>query len=165
MVGFDELWASAKIRKNVAWVTRGFSKKLDKHERLECGMIGLWRTIDWHRPGGQSFEKSLRQFVKWECLRLVKKKEKYREVFTEHLERPNSENYWLQQVRRKDNLQHLKSRLAHLNPAHQLVIQQFYFQGMTLAEIGEQNGCSNQNACQTLRTALNRLREACLDTV
>ncbi len=165
MVTFEELWTSESVKKCVAAVTLAFRDKLTTDELNECGLFGLWKTMDWHQEGcGQKFSTSLSHAVKWECLSLISKKK--REMFLiGEFDTEAAERQYREQVRQEDNLDHILCRMSRLNQDQRIVIEQYYLAGMSLEQISKANGYSKQTAWKRLGQAEAKLREVCFETV
>ena len=65
----------------------------------------------------------------------------------------------LADIERSELLNVLRQAISGLNEADQQVIDQYFFQEMTLKEIGDSLGVTESRACQIRQRAVGRLRK------
>jgi RNA polymerase sigma factor (sigma-70 family) len=162
--------ASAADNRNViAAVLKTYELKLPEDSRQDCGLIALWRALQYHDPKyRQKFTTSLHRFVHWECKRELRRiygrnNSKAGRIFvplfeeTLDLRRPPVDE------QRQQNLEHVRECLDRLpEPSQRRVIEQYYFDGLTMEAVGRANGYSKEAARQKIRRAVAALKEICL---
>ncbi len=148
-------------------VTSGYANVLSKEDRESCGMIALWRTLQYYQPQyNQKLTTSLVRFVRWQCdselLRQKPKKYEFRpripmDQYCEEFdgEPPTMGEY-------AESLEHIRERMKALPEIEQLVVEQYYFKRMTMDQVGQANGYSKETAREKINKAVANLKSLCL---
>lgn len=107
----------------------------------------------------QKFSTSLWRFITWECKREISRKNKKR-VKTTSLD--NMRGFNIPNKEKSDDVQYIKDCISLLPANYQSLIKNYFFDKMTMAEIGNIYGYSKETARTKLKKAFNKLREICL---
>lgn len=155
----EESWKSPRVRRTVEAATASFSKILNPDERYDVGLDALRRCLDsYEEAWGRDFHRSLAQFVRWDCISASKKKRRRAvPVPVELAEARESRG-----VPSVDDV-HVRECLGLMGGADREIIEQAYFLGMSLREIGRAQGCSHETARVRLDGALDRFSEIFLE--
>jgi len=160
--GDEESQQKASDNRNIIGaVLKKYHGVIPADELELCGMNALWRALQYHREGyGQKFTTSLHMFTDWECkgeLRRYRRQRKEYSLFDQH-----TNLYTVIQDRESDDLDYVLECLELLpNEWMKKVIQQYFFDGMTLEAIGRANGYGKEAARQKIKRALTHLRKIC----
>jgi len=138
---------------------RIINKCLAKHkdvmsfdELKSCGLYGLWKCLKYHdNSKKRKFTTSLYSFVRWECLSYIKKKT---ELNDEYLD-----NYSIYDEEKDNIIEDIKDCLNRLPKKDRKILEQYYYQKLTLKEIGKLNNYSRQAAGQNRNKAETRLKD------
>ncbi len=153
---FEAAYANKDNRNIIKSALRGYKNALSPEELAGCGMIALWKALGYYQSSfNQKFTTSLVRFVKWECNRELGKLARIRTfngnpLYPIHNEMPEA----LKGARLED-IVNVQECLALLAPEKQTILKEYYYEGLTLREIGKKNGY-----CKV--TARNRLDRAIL---
>ncbi len=168
----DEEYRQALANQDNANIIRSettkYSKCLSKQDLSSCGLIALWRALQYHIDGlGQKFTTSLYRFIHWECRRELRKKmgKKHERVKTfVPLTNEHCRDY-RRQIKDglgiERELKEIKEVMKDADGSHQEIIEQCYFQHMTMEEIGRANGYSKETARHKLKQAVVAVKGLC----
>lgn len=172
------LRAAADNRNVIKGVLRKYSKQLTKDELFTCGLNALWRTLQYHRDCfNQKFTTSLHRFTDWECKRELRKKRggrgrvrpvevPFADMLNIAARDNNNTNFKMGGDPADDDLRHVTECIDLLDDDTQKqVIRQYYFEHLTMEQIGRVNGYSKETARKNLRSAVDALREVALVTL
>jgi len=173
------LRAAADNRNVIKGVLRKYGKQLAKDDLHTCGLNALWRTLQYHQDKyNQKFTTSLHRFTDWECKRELRKKRGGRGR-VKPVEVPYAD---MLNIAARDNsnssfriggcdpadddLRHVTECIDLLDDDLQReVIRAYYFEHLTMEQIGKRNGYSKETARKNLRAAVDALRELALLTL
>jgi DNA-directed RNA polymerase specialized sigma subunit len=148
-----------------------------------CGMVAMWRCLQYHdpnrpskadpsKPCNQKLTTSLHTFVTWECLRELRKvknqekraaKHGCRQYPTENLDNILTLNKKHYRDEHREKMSVLFEYMDLLPFKWQRkVLKQYYFDGLTMSQIGVVNGYSKEAARQKIGKAVRTLRGLCL---
>jgi RNA polymerase sigma factor (sigma-70 family) len=141
-------------------VFRRYSHLIDQDELERCGMEATWEALRYHDPRfKQRFTTSLHRFAKWVCQRETRKRhDRYAQLKVRlkgDLDVAVPENSVL------EDIQHIRECMKQLPPEDQRLIEQRYFNEMTVDEMGQANGYSRETARHKSNKAMESLREVC----
>lgn len=170
----NEEFEAAMKNKDNANLIRSISKRfypLIDHEDLRSAChLGLWRALQYHDPKfGQKFTTTLFRFVRWECQKELRRQGLAKKRFVQFPQADYSsydtaeEDGRLLDFERRDELEHVKSRMKKLSGEHRRLVEMRYIKGMSTEDIGEVQGYSKETARKRLMEAVNVLREVCND--
>lgn len=147
-------------------VCRRYFGVMSAEDLRACSLHALWRCLQYHDPKyGQKFTTSLHRFTAWEIQRELRKQKGSKAqqnmamvpLYGTEGELAKEEN-----VSRKDMVDHIRQRATLLPYAWQRkVVDQYYFQHLTMEQIGRRNGYSKESARQKVRKAMAELRQLC----
>ncbi len=131
---------------------------IPKEQREEIMDRAMVRCLSKHEDGRQQFTSSLYRFTTWECQNAIRQRARSRRVLSlsDVPEPPCPVDD------RKEDIDHMYECMEMLSPKDRSVIDQYYFQELTLEEIGDINRYTRQAACANLARAVDRLRKLCL---
>jgi RNA polymerase sigma factor (sigma-70 family) len=134
-------------------VTNKYIKSIRKDELYRCGLHGLWRVLQYHRDGmGQKFTTSLYKFVDWECKkRLKERKREKRQIPIDTLAIDIADKT------KDESISHLLECMTMLPKPYYDILDMYYFQDMTLEEIGNRLGFTKEAARQNINKAEEKL--------
>lgn len=139
---------------NAATRNSGVVKFLSTEEIQSCQLIALWESLQkWRPDGGRKFTSFLYQRVYWECLRYVNT-----------INRFNKKNCQLHTNIAEEKMAHdleINDVMSKLPDNLRAMIQQYFYDGLTLKEIGRTNGCSHETVRRKIKQAIKMMRQLC----
>jgi len=157
---FELAYKNSDNIKLINSVTRKYSKQIDYDDLIDCGLQALWNCLKKHEPGRQKFTSSLYKFVNWECLRkLEEKKRNIKTVSMVNLNEDYDESQSKYEKAKNDVKKEILDYLELLNNDDREILIDYYYNGMTMEEIGHKNGFSKQTAKNKIKKALTLLRK------
>ncbi len=156
--------AAAKDNRNViSAVLSRYRGQLPEHSLSHCAHVGLWKALQYHRPEfNQKFTTSLHTVLNWVCLSeyrsIYGRKRKHQVFFTEL----TSEHEALLDKGVDDRMSHVRECMGLLpSESDRKIINQYYFEQMTMQQIAEANGFTKETASKRVAEAVNVLRTLC----
>lgn len=149
---FEAAYNNLDNRKIINACISRYIKIMPIEELQECGMVALWKCLKYHEDGhNQKFTTSLWRFIDWECRRELKKKNKDKTLVTSDMQ-----EYDVTVIENPDVIK-LRDCIEHLKPEHQQIIQEYYFDKLTMEEIGDNHKYSKETARQKINKAVRAL--------
>lgn len=161
---FADAYENKDNRSIIKKVCNGYRKVLPEDSREDCGMVGLWRALQYHRGEfNQKFTSSLYRFVDWECKREFRKlygRKRYRQTVSFVQWTPDAEQATcvVHDLTIKEDLEHLQACMDKLHPDDREILKQYYFKDLTMTEIGFRRSFSKECARDRIEKALQNLR-------
>lgn len=168
----DTEYQQALASKDVQGIMRSMANKfrnsLDQDQQWDCCLNGLWRALGYHDPrhiSGQKFLTSLSKFVRWECLRTIKKQKTYakRVGFYEEMVDDEERSYKASRPDpTADTYGHVEECMERFLPkTTRELVRAHYFERRSVDELAVQTAQSKETVRTELDWAINRLREVC----
>lgn len=153
---YEKAYNNKDNRKVIDSVTSKYAKKVDKHDLSSAGLMALWRCLSYHDDSfGQKFTTSLWRFTDWECKRILrsqKNRVSCMQLSAIEIDLPE-ENVMTDDVK-------FMKECVHLLPKDEKeILQLYYYQNLTMEEIGKANGYSKEAARQKINKSLRKLTE------
>ena len=126
----------------------------DEIER--CKMVALWQALKAFDPnGGRKFTSFLYNRIDWECKKQIYEINKHRRIKTEaclsYLGVASSEDFI--------KFLEVKDILEKVDDNSRKVLEQRFFQRMTMKEIAESNGYSRETARRNIIQSLEKIKK------
>lgn len=158
-VTWDEVLEAAKIPDNAKLINRTTGKfELEKPDKQTCGLIGLKNAMECHdykHSSRQKFTTSLCNFVRWECIKLIKK--------VEGKKNSKPPSYFDRAVESGGEAHEIACHsLETLNPAMRRILDEFYVKGYTKPQISKMRNMSIVKVETLLKRAEAAFRESCI---
>ncbi len=135
-------------------VLLGYNKVLTKEELDSCGLLATWRALQKHRPEyGQKFTTSLYRFAHWECRRELRAKRNKKNLLNT-ISFSHKKFDIASPQKDTDEIKGVRECLSMLPENHRNILIQYYYDRMTMEEIGEANSYSKELARQRISKAL-----------
>lgn len=160
----EKLTDEQKDNRNIIrTVTNKYAQLLTVDEINDCALEAIWRCLGYHRDDkGQKFTTSLWKFTDWECKRQLRKKRK-------SVNTPNTlsimdfDHFDLPAPEVSDDIAFIRECVDLLPEPHRQFIKEYYFQNLTMEQIGQKYNFSKEAARQKINKALKRLHEIYID--
>lgn len=141
--------------------------KVPDDELESCGMTGLWKALQYHRPGfGQKLTTSLVRFLRYECQEAVRQGPGGKREGSRSKYRPSrrpledyAETSWEEGVLAREEVEHVRVSIGRL-PRRWMrkLASQRFLDGMTHAQIGRANGYGKTKSGRLLKLVAAELR-------
>jgi RNA polymerase sigma factor (sigma-70 family) len=139
-------------------VIRRFGAAIPPHGRDEIMNAAMFRCLRRHRGDLRRLTSSLHEFTEWECYNFVRSRSRAEERFVSlaDVDEPASPA-----TPHADDIECVYECMNVMDEWEREIVIQYYIFGMTLREIGRENGYSHTAARDRLTRALDRLRTLC----
>lgn len=152
---YENAYKNRDNRKVIDSVTSRFRKVIDRDDLQSAGDMALLRCLEYHDDSyNQKFTTSLWRFTDWECKRVLRSKKNKlsaMQLSTIEVELPQNEG--------NKESEYVNEYIELLPIENRKILQQYYYQGMTMEEIGKANGYSKEAARQKINKSLKKLTE------
>lgn len=156
---FETAYKNLEYKRLIGKAVRRYNKVLDYDERLVAGLTALQKCLESHDDSyGQKFTTSLWRFCDWECRRILKSKKNHQKNvslfhFSELLqdEGPSEETLMVREC------------VSLLDEPNRKIINQYYFDNLTMEEIGKINGYSRETARKNINKSVDKLKNIIQD--
>ena len=145
---FEDLWNDSDVQNIMNKVSNRYSRNIDLDDIESIKMDVLWKCIDKHDPSKSKFTSYIYQQLSYAMKNKLKKKR------TEYncLEEKVDEAY--------SNYIDIIDIVVGLDQESINILDQRFYQKMTMAEIGKVNGYSRETARRRLKAAIKECRES-----
>lgn len=150
---FNDAYNNIDNRKIINKVLGKYTKTIPYEELKQIGEIALWKTLRYHEDNkGKKFTSSLWQFLEWECNKECNYKKRFKKLSVE----PLIDN--LSGYIEDNNIHILKQLINLLTPEQQILIREYYFNRLTMQEIGDKYHYSKELASVKIKKVIKILQ-------
>lgn len=166
---YKRAWENNDNQGVINAVLKRYSHMLNREELKSCGMMGLWRAMQYHDYSyKRAFTTSLHIFVRFACAKEAKKKSRHQTLLNFHPTRSVAErdkysdkaiiDEW-KNVYLQEEIDDMLHQMEELDGEDRKVLKQRYLEKKSLRDIADENGYSKQTARMKILRAVDNFKE------